>query len=78
VVRIVNCARGGLIDEAAPVEALKSKQVAARRSMVFETGRCRGFPAGACEPHSYAAPRCITAETRKGSASKWRSIRAAL
>jgi D-3-phosphoglycerate dehydrogenase len=35
-VRIVNCARGGLIDEAALGEALKSKQVAAAALDVFE------------------------------------------
>src|SRR6185369_516318 len=35
-VRIVNCARGGLIDEAALIEALKSKQVAAAALDVFE------------------------------------------
>jgi D-3-phosphoglycerate dehydrogenase len=36
-VRIVNCARGGLIDEAALVEALKTKHVAAAALDVFET-----------------------------------------
>ncbi len=36
-VRIVNCARGGLIDEAALFDALKSKQVAAAALDVFET-----------------------------------------
>jgi D-3-phosphoglycerate dehydrogenase len=35
-VRIVNCARGGLIDEAALGEALKTKQVAAAALDVFE------------------------------------------
>lgn len=35
-VRIVNCARGGLIDEAALIEALKSKHVAAAALDVFE------------------------------------------
>ena len=35
-VRIVNCARGGLIDEAALMEALKSKHVAAAALDVFE------------------------------------------
>ena len=35
-VRIVNCARGGLIDEAALVDALKSKQVAGAALDVFE------------------------------------------
>ena len=36
-VRIVNCARGGLIDEAALLDALKSKQVAAAALDVYET-----------------------------------------
>lgn len=35
-VRIINCARGGLIDEAALYEALKSRQVAAAALDVFE------------------------------------------
>jgi D-3-phosphoglycerate dehydrogenase len=35
-VRIINCARGGLIDEAALIEALKSKHVAAAALDVFE------------------------------------------
>ncbi len=35
-VRIINCARGGLVDEAALYEALKTKQVAAAALDVFE------------------------------------------
>ena len=35
-VRIINCARGGLIDEAALIEALQSRQVAAAALDVFE------------------------------------------
>jgi len=67
-VRIVNCARGGLIDEAALVEALKSKQVAAAALDVFETeplpadSPLRGLPNLILTPHLGAS----TAEAQEG------------
>jgi len=67
-VRIVNCARGGLIDEAALVEALKSKQVAAAALDVFETeplpaeSPLRGLPNLIFTPHLGAS----TAEAQEG------------
>jgi D-3-phosphoglycerate dehydrogenase / 2-oxoglutarate reductase len=67
-VRIVNCARGGLIDEAALVEALKSKHVAAAALDVFETeplpadSPLRGLPNLILTPHLGAS----TAEAQEG------------
>lgn len=67
-VRIVNCARGGLIDELALVEALKSKQVAAAALDVFETeplpadSPLRGLPNLILTPHLGAS----TAEAQEG------------
>ena len=67
-VRIVNCARGGLIDEAALVEALKSKQVAAAALDVFEAeplpadSPLRGLPNLILTPHLGAS----TAEAQEG------------
>ncbi len=67
-VRIVNCARGGLIDEVALVEALKSKQVAAAALDVFEVeplpadSPLRGLPNLILTPHLGAS----TAEAQEG------------
>lgn len=67
-VRIVNCARGGLIDEAALVEALKSKHVAAAALDVFEVeplpadSPLRGLPNLVMTPHLGAS----TAEAQEG------------
>ena len=59
-VRIVNCARGGLIDETALAEALKSGQVAGAALDVFETEPATASPLFAldtvvCTPHLGAA-----------------------
>ena len=67
-VRIVNCARGGLVDEAALVEALKTKQVAAAALDVFEVepppadSPLRGIPNLIMTPHLGAS----TAEAQEG------------
>ena len=67
-VRIVNCARGGLVEEAALVEALKTKQVAAAALDVFETeplpaeSTLRGLPNLIFTPHLGAS----TAEAQEG------------
>jgi len=55
-VRIVNCARGGLIDEAALKDALDSGQVAGAALDVFETEPAKdsplfGTPGFICTPH---------------------------
>jgi D-3-phosphoglycerate dehydrogenase / 2-oxoglutarate reductase len=67
-VRIINCARGGLIDEAALVEALKSKHVAAAALDVFEAepppadSEIRKVPNLVLTPHLGAS----TAEAQEG------------
>jgi D-3-phosphoglycerate dehydrogenase len=67
-VRIVNCARGGLVQETALVEALKSGQVAAAALDVFETeplpadSPLRGVPNIVFTPHLGAS----TAEAQEG------------
>ncbi len=56
-VRIINCARGGLIDEVALAEALKSRQVAAAALDVFEVEppptdyALKNLPNVVCTPH---------------------------
>ncbi len=59
-VRIINCARGGLVDEAAVAEALKSGQVAGAAFDVFVTEPATesplfGLPNVVCTPHLGAA-----------------------
>lgn len=67
-VRIINCARGGLIDELALVEALKTKHVAAAALDVFEVeplpadSPLRGLPNLILTPHLGAS----TAEAQEG------------
>ena len=67
-VRIVNCARGGLIDEAALIEALKSKHVAAAALDVYEEeppaadAEIRKIPNLVLTPHLGAS----TAEAQEG------------
>ena len=73
-VRVVNCARGGLIDEAALGEALKSGQVAAAALDVYEVEpppaefALRSLPNIVFTPHLGAS----TAEAKKMWASKSR------
>jgi len=59
-VRIINCARGGLVDEAALVECLKSGHVAAAAFDVFSVEPAKenplfGLPNVVCTPHLGAA-----------------------
>ena len=68
-VRIINCARGGLIDEAALAEALKSGHVAGAALDVFETEPATDSPLFAlenmvCTPHLGAS----TAEAQENVA----------
>jgi D-3-phosphoglycerate dehydrogenase / 2-oxoglutarate reductase len=55
-IRLVNCARGGIYDEAALVEGLKSGQIAGVALDVFEEEPCTnsplfGMPGVVCTPH---------------------------
>jgi D-3-phosphoglycerate dehydrogenase len=60
-VRIVNCARGGLVDEAALAELLKSGHVAGAAFDVFERSRPPKTRCSACPTSS--APRISGAST---------------
>src|SRR3954463_1409084 len=80
-VRIINCARGGLVDETALAEALRSGQVAAAALDVFETqplpagSPFRRFPDLVLTPHLGAS----TAEAQESVGIEIaQSIRAAL
>jgi D-3-phosphoglycerate dehydrogenase / 2-oxoglutarate reductase len=80
-VRVINCARGGLIDEAALAEALRSGHVAAAALDVFETeplpldSPLRGLPNLILTPHLGAS----TAEAQESVGIEIaQSIRAAL
>jgi D-3-phosphoglycerate dehydrogenase len=80
-VRIINCARGGLIDEAALIDALRSGQVAAAALDVFETeplppdSPLRNLPNLVLTPHLGAS----TAEAQESVGIEIaQSIRAAL
>ncbi len=58
--RLINCARGGLVDEAAVAEALKSGQIAAAAFDVFAEEPAKenplfGLPNVVCTPHLGAA-----------------------
>jgi D-3-phosphoglycerate dehydrogenase len=55
-IRLINCARGGIYDEAALVEGLKSGQIAGVALDVFEEEPCTqsplfGMPGVVCTPH---------------------------
>ena len=68
-VRIINCARGGLVDEAALADAIKSGQVAGAALDVFETEPATDSPLFAlenvvCTPHLGAS----TAEAQENVA----------
>jgi D-3-phosphoglycerate dehydrogenase len=68
-VRIINCARGGLVDEAALADAIKSGHVAGAALDVFETEPATGSPLFnlenvVCTPHLGAA----TAEAQENVA----------
>ena len=74
-VRIINCARGGLLDEAALAEALKSGHVAGAALDVFETEPATdnplfGLDNVVCTPHLGAATAEGTGET---SLCRWPS-----
>ena len=68
-VRIVNCARGGLVDERALAAALKSGQVAGAAFDVFEVEPAKesalfGLPNVICTPHLGAATQRGAGERR--------------
>jgi D-3-phosphoglycerate dehydrogenase len=55
-VRLINCARGGIFDEQAVVEALRAGRIAGVALDVFEEEPCQqhalfGLPAALCTPH---------------------------
>jgi D-3-phosphoglycerate dehydrogenase len=77
-VRIVNCARGGLVDEAALAEAIRSGHVAGAAIDVFETepaveNPLFGLPNVVCTPHLGAATAEAQENVARRSPSRWRT-----
>ena len=66
--RIVNCSRGGIIDEAALYEALKSKRIAGAGLDVFVNEPPKGSPLLELDNIVVTPPRCID---RRSSREGW-------
>ena len=80
--RIVNCARGGLIDEAALKEALERGHVAGAALDVFSEEPAKsndlfGTPGLICTPHLGASTNEAQANVAIQIASRWRFLLAA-